>query len=356
MKRSSSASRRRPGARLVIRAIEFNDPEDWVRSPSNFDALVHGLELSGLPADSVTARSVMGGSGTIEAWPDLARWLAKTGPGVYDVEPAKADLPFKVKLNVTDVSLGLECDLPVEGDSIAVPRNVLNRLLEELHRGYCRRARVGPVLAITLRNITYERPRPPRDSPYWPAGAITLAACQRLFHGTVAEGRVRFASLRSRPLPAGLNRRQSEDLLILETRALGGSALAEQRTVLERWIGEAMQLSRDEDFDEHGDKRIMIWDREKIADLGFYDPVAKVVFKAAPELTDDVLDSGTLDLVDRVLQLNTLPDGREVLGKRVVFVARPAALKWLDWVKERGGSVAYLGNDGDLWDPAPERS
>jgi hypothetical protein len=338
----------------VIRAIEFDAPHAWLRDPSKLEPLVVGFDQSGLRPDSLSARPVVGKAVELCSWAAVAEWLRQNDTDVYQIEPGKTEPRFNLRLNLTDVSLGVECEMPVDHGSIGVERGILGRLLEALHNGYCRHARVGPILAITLRHVDYDRPRPLHNDPQFPAGSVTLGVCQRFSESRGAEGRRRFETLRSRPLPSGLVRHQSGDLVVLETEATGGAELSRQRSLLEKWIGESLKLSLDEDFDERGDKRVMVWQREKAGEFGFYDAATSTLYKSAPELKNDDLDLGTLRLLERTLGLAALPDGREIRAKRVVFVRRPAALRWLPWVSERGGFVAYLGEDGELWEPAPD--
>ncbi len=353
MRRSGSASgKRRPSIRLVVRAIEFDEPDAWLSDSSRLDPLGLSLEVSGLPSDSLKSKSVTGKAVVLEGWSKLAGWLKKGGLDLYQIESEKTSPSFKLKLNLTEVSIGLECELPVESESIGEIRKMLDGILEALHGGYCGQARIGPVLAITLRNLPYSRPRNPREDPQWPPGATTLGACKRFFESKGAEGRQRFKVLSSHPLPSGLTRRSVADLLIIETQATEGSALKAQRSELEKWIGEALNLSLDEEFNEHGDKQVIVLEREKAGQLGFYDSATKVLYKSAPELKNDDLDSGTLKRIEKILAMEKLPDGRKILGKRIVFVGKSAALRWSPWVSERGGSVAYLGTDGELWEPA----
>jgi hypothetical protein len=79
-----------------------------------------------------------------------------------------------------------------------------------------------------------------------------------------------------------------------------------------------------------------------------------MLYKAAPELSNDELDSGTLEELERVLRTRELPDERPVLGARIVFANRSAAVRWSVWASQRGGAAAYLDRRGDLWEPQTE--
>jgi len=297
-------------------------------------------------------RPVKGRTKKVNGWTELVEFICDVGAAIYMIE-ADSAVPFKLKMNVTDISLSIECEFPIDTASIEVPRTRLRTLLTRTHSGYCGMAKVGPTIAITLRDVPYKRPSPPSEDPQWPPGAVTLAACQRFFTTKGPEERARFGLLGTQELPSGLVRHSSEDLLLIETESSDLKELGEQRHQLEKWISETLRLQRDQDFLGSGDKRVAVWEKERTEGLGFYDSVTKVLYKGAAELKDDELDDDTLKILDEILRLHELPDGREILGKRIVFIGRPAALRWLPWVRERGGSVAYLGEDNELWDPAP---
>jgi hypothetical protein len=343
-------ARGNPAVRLVVRKMQFASPRAWCGDSSPLAAALDAA----LSSPPMIVRPSRGRKKKVGGWGELTQWICEVGPAVYQIEPEDSPVPFKLTINATDVSVGFECEIPIDGDSIEAPRTRMRTLLTGVHSAHCRDADIGPILAITLRNVPYRRPTPPTEDPQWPAGAVTLAACQRFWTSKQPEKRRTFEILRAQELARGLKRDVSEDLLLIETESSDLGELGEQRYWLEKWMGETLKLRRNEDFLESGDKRIAIWERQRAEGLGFYDSASKVLYKGVAELEDDELDAETLKLLDTILNLNKLPDGREVHGKRVVFVGRPAALRWLPWVRERGGSVAYLGDNNELWDPAPD--
>ena len=348
MKRQSPSRGQTASAKLIVRAIQFSPSESWLEDETSVVPLSNALESSGLDVRSETVRSAMGASATVTSWSELAQWIRSNGDDVYEIQSRKRHA-YKLKVNATQVSIGVECELPFDEDADIV-RRTLTPLLEKLHAGYCERALVGPVLAIVLRNVPYTRPRPIRDDLRWPAGAVLLGRCERFVRHTRDKELGEFERLIAQPPPAGVVRRRSGDLVVLETEADQGSALADQRARLEKWVGEILKLSKDEDFNDAGDRRLLRWKPEKAGNLGVYDAPTEVLYKTAPELANDELDPDTLEALEVILQANELPDGREIRQKRVVFVNRSAALKWRAWVLERGGDVAYLGDEGELWD------
>jgi hypothetical protein len=352
----SPARQRSPAGKLTMRSISFDKPDQWLRDASNLLPLVSCLEGSGVKATPLVARSVVGKPITLTGWAALADWLRESGASVYEIDAAAAKPALRMTLNVTTVSLVIECTIAVDAGAVGAGTTMLRELLEGFHAGYCRRALVGPVLAITLQNVDYARPRKQHNHKQWLPGAIMLGACERFFASRGPAERGRLAMLERRSLPAGLSRRKSGDLLVIATEATEGMELSRQRTLLEEWIGDTLALPLDEDFDRRGDKRIIVAERERAGQMGFYDPGSKTLFKAAPEMKGDDLDAATRKRLEDILRRETLPDGRAIRAKRIVFIGRPAAIRWLPWVAERGGTVAYLDTDGQMWDPAPEGS
>lgn len=352
-----SAPRRQQVAWLDIRDVTFEVTAPWHSDASLMQPMLQSLADALPTLESASVKNVRDRRPTtVASWNELGEVLRAGGTGVYEAEAIGAAVSTSLTINLTDVSFTLDVQIPCADHAFGEMRGQLESLLTLLHERYCGRALVGPSLSITPRNAPYVRPKPLREHPHWPAGAVTLAACRRLFASKGSEKLWRYEMLQSRAMPKGLNRRMSGDLLIIATDAHAGVDLATQRALLEQWISGVLQLPLDDDFDERGDRRLTIWERQNVGRLGFYDPASRFLYKSAPELKDDELDPGTLTVLQEVLATEELPDQRPVLGKCVVFVQRPAAVRWSRWIGERGGTVAYLGPDGQLWEPAREAS
>ena len=351
VKRRMTSRPKPSSALLVIRDVRFEAAPPWHRNEALMAPLLESLDtfLSG-PIDVKEVRARR----PTEAgdWRTVGAALRQSGSGSYEITATALGGRAAITLDLTDVSFTLDVQVPLADTNQAKVRSLLDGLLEVVHENYCTIALVGPSLSVRLLNVPYPRHRPFREHPHWPAGAVTLAACRRFFASRGPLRIARFEVLETSPLPPVLSRRMSGDLLVIETKSADLSNLGEARASLEKWIGDAMQLTIDEDFDKRGDRRLVVWDRQPAGSLGFYDSAARVLYKSAPEIENDNLDPETLALLEQVLATSELPEHGPVLGKRILFVGRPAAVRWSPWVEERGGKVAYLGEDGEIWEPA----
>ena len=343
---------------LEIQSLKFTDgPRAWWNDDGRLGELLLPIQEAAFGDIPVKLEIVSGKNDLRFAHlSEIAPVLARSGKGIYR---AVGDDPSRLRrltLSVDERSLAITLTVQVGPEDHQPSLNQLTEMAVELNNACLKHGNIGPTFTLRWFEPDYPRPTPPRFDSSWPPGAVAYYLSAAYHANKGPDSQALFALLRDAHAPQGIVRQQRGDLLVIQAAESmePREAFESQLYKLEVWIGKLLDLKFDPDYQAGGDKKVSIWSKEKGKPFSFYDNSLRIGYKVVAEGRGDELDAETWEELEAVLPLRSLPDGRPVRATRVILVGREAALRHLPRIRELGGSaVLYLGEDGELWDPAP---
>jgi hypothetical protein len=215
---------------------------------------------------------------------------------------------------------------------------------------------VGPIFHLSLPEMKYPRPLPPRKSAHWHPNVMIYFLSRTYYESGKAVSPQTLQRLQQEALPAGIIRREIGDLLVIQAtdQLADETKLKRQLSLLEEWIGTTLDLASDEDFTADGDQLWRVYKSERVKPFSFYDEPTKTAYKVVAETGDNKLDDETREELAEILKLRQLPDGRPITSTMVIFAFRDGAVANLELIRELGGSgVLYRDSQGEFWNPDP---
>jgi hypothetical protein len=222
-----------------------------------------------------------------------------------------------------------------------------------LHRALHSEALFGPSLSVSVLNVAYARPRPPRHHQHFGHGDLVDVFCLD-FHNRRSWGRPEEVQrLLTAPLPEGASRQDDGDLAIVRwaDNLEDEAEVARRLSIQDQWLTSLLQPPLAPWFDERGDHQIMSFPGSRDVLLTSY---ASENGNGYLEVNTDASGESRLDEALGWLADKRLPDGRPLNGLYVIAPDRETAIRLHDRTQAgRPTAIYYPKPDGYWWDPFP---
>jgi len=289
--------------------------------------------LEALAADSVT-------------WQDGTGWLSSTASRSNDCY---------LRFGIGDDELSFRIGF---GDEYLDRRRrtILDQFVEAvrcLHTAMRAEALFGPALKVSVSDLPYPRPRPPRLHKHFGHGDLVDFFCLDFQHQHHLGHPEEIERLLSAPLPEGASRQDDDDLVILRwIDSLEDEAeVARRLSIQDQWLTNILQPPLAPWFDERGDLQVQTLPPPRDSLLTYYAPDSGNGYL---EVADDWAGEARLDEVLGWLADRRLPDGRPLNGLYVIAPDRETAVRLHDRTRRDGPTAIYYPKpDGYWWDPFP---
>jgi hypothetical protein len=331
--------------------------QEWWKQPTHLSHVLQAIQVAGLGVefrycgkyDNAKLKRI----GPLDTLlPETASWEANS----YILTSSKENGGFSLELTFRNWMLNIL--LRVEGQALDTRREVI---LEQLIRFACQlgaafrdTALLGPAFHITLFNVGYPRPCPPRKDPQWPIGSLVdFVSKEYLIQTGKTEA---LEKLLTTSLPDGVVREECNDLIIFRwvDILLDDKLVATRRSMQEQWFSKTLCWPVASGYNNFGDCLETLWAPQTHPILTFYVPTYKHGYKAIVQNPDGTIDDGLFSQMASWVKVGGLPDGTPLDQLNLILPNRESALGVRQRAKVIGIKKAlYTDNKGNLWNPQP---
>jgi hypothetical protein len=339
-------------AHLYVHAFNFR--KAWREAGGGPEMIVAQLAPAGLADDHYELETPRGKRSEAATCKAAAKAIRNGEEGAYVVRARTAGAAT-LELYDYGTMLSATISVPLSDGTLSLLLSLVD-LAKKLDTGMAEFGDIGPTMWLILPGRSYPRPLPPRRSPRVGEAVWAYFFSRSYFRDQPNESwKSNLKKLENAPLAPNLVRESDGDLLVIrvERGREDRAALLDGLGQLEKWIGETLDLPRDQDFKENGDQRWPVWQPERIKPFSFYDVAKKIAYKVVAEDAQQHLDPETMAELATALPLRKMPDGRAIVSTMVVFVERGGAVANLSAMQRLGAAGTLYRDSEDFWNPKP---
>jgi hypothetical protein len=344
---------------------ELRDSVAWWNDPPVLAAVLRALDRAGLWLDTWHLGAARGGSApqrvaSLDALlARAARWKQQSYTLYADPSGDRGATHLAIDLRAGE----LTCALSLGGAELDARRaTLIDRFVQAVAdaRSALRgAASLHPRSCAFPLGFAYPRPRPVHNAPPWRLGSFVQFVDADLLDAlppAAAELRGEVMRLLAAPLPALASREDRDGLVVIRWAPdlLDVEGVARGCAAQERWLAAALDAPLAPGWNAAGDAAQPTFNLTRRPPLTFYDPVARLGYKAVAATADGRVDEELLTDLAGWLRAGRLPDGAPLAGVTLIAPRRDAALALRPRARALGlGRVLYIDDGGTLWDPAP---